>query len=130
MAGQRARVGERDGTRGGACDHADDYAGPAACVAHGKHLLGEPARSSPGCESLRPDGGDRAAHYRGQAGAMPLEPDRGGGVLQNSAVDAEPEDQAAECGDQEARARLETFPLPVHPPTPRTWVLKYPGQKT
>jgi F0F1-type ATP synthase epsilon subunit len=40
-------------------------------------------------------------------GALPLEPDRGGRVLQDSAEHAEPEDQAAERGDKEARAGLE-----------------------
>ena len=31
-------------------------------------------------------GGDRAAHHQRQAGTLPLEPDRGGGVIPDSAL--------------------------------------------
>ena len=96
VAGQRPRVGECDGTRRRPLHIAHHYARPAAGAAYRQHLLLELARTQAGRFPLRPDGRDRAAHHRRSAGALPLEPDRGRGVLQHSALHAQPEDQAAE----------------------------------
>jgi DNA-binding NtrC family response regulator len=81
-----------------------DWAGPVSGIAEGEYVLDDTAGAAAGCVAVRRDGRYRAADYRGPAGAVQLEPDGGGGVLPDSAVDAESEDQAAEYRGQEAES--------------------------
>ena len=101
VAGQCARAGELDRARRGAFERTDHRLGPAAGAYHGAQFPGRAAGAQSELFALRHSRRHRAAHHHRKAGALQLEPDRRRGAVPHSALDAEPEDQAAEHRDTE-----------------------------
>ncbi len=77
----------------------------------GPLLLRFPAGARCQCVALRHSRRYRAPHHHGQARALELESDRGGGAVPHPAIDSESEDQAAEHRNTQEAKRIAALPI-------------------